>query len=315
MKIIVLYNSVKSVTVGRAEDVLADQDTVKTAEAIAQNLEADHDVSLFEIKENNVSKLKKLKPDLFFNNAFGIGNVPKSEVDLAAILEKTGVPFTGSPARAIALTTDKTLTKQVLQSSNLPTPGENKFPLIVKPKAEDCSLGITEASVVANEQELEMQVNKLKELYSEDVMSEEYIEGRELNVTVLGNGDSAVALPVSEIVFGRKFPGKYKIVDFDAKWEEKTESFKETNGVCPANLSQDILKEVNRVAKVAYKITGCRDYARVDIRLSKDNIPYILEVNANPGIGPSDGAARSARAAGYTYPQFLEAIVSEALKR
>ncbi|MDO8515031.1 MAG: ATP-grasp domain-containing protein [bacterium] len=327
MKIIVLYNLVKTVAVGMSEDILADEDTVKTAKAIAENLTTDHDVSLFEVGEENTGDLKKLKPDLFFNNAFGIGSVPKSEVDLANILEDTKIPFTGSPARAIALTTDKVLTKNILMAKNLPTPkfqvftnGEIpdkklRFPLIVKPIAEDCSLGISDSSVVSDEKDLMIQVHKLRETYSEAVMVEEFIEGRELNITVLGNGIHAVALPVSEIIFGKKYPGKYKIVDFNAKWEEATDNYKETNGVCPAELTPEVLENINKISNEAYQLTGCRDFARVDIRLSKDNTPYILEVNANPGIGPNDGAARSARAAGYSYSQFLQKIINVALER
>lgn len=314
MKIIVLYNKVTSLAVGAPEDILADEDTVKTARAIAENLKNKHNVKLFEITENNIRNIKTLKPDLFFNNAFGIGSIPKSEVELAKILEETKIPFTGSPSRAIDLTTDKVLTKQVLKTANLPVPGEKKYPLIVKPQAEDCSLGITKESIVENEKDLNRQITKIKKLYAEEVMFEEYIEGRELNVSVIGNVKEIEVLPISEIVFGPSFKNKPKIVDFAAKWDETSVNCKETVGVCPAKLSKNIENKVKETALAAFLVTGCKNITRVDIRLSKDNVPYILEVNANPGVGPDDGSTRSARAAGLSYPQFLEKIIQVALE-
>lgn len=305
MKIFVIYNRVGSLAVGNPKDILADDDTVKTAQEIAKTLNGE----LFEINEKTASKLKNLDADVFFNTAFGIGNAPKSEAEVAMLLEKTGKPYTGSNAKAIILTTDKEAAKNVLRAKNLPTPGNIKFPLIVKPSGEDCSLGITQASIVNNKKELNKQVELLKKTYSENVLVEEYIDGRELNVTILGN----TVLPISEIVFGKSFNNKYKIVDFESKWEEETDSFKETTGICPAKLLNNIIEKINQISLEAFRVTGCRDYARVDIRLSKDNKPYILEVNANPGVGSTDGTVRSARAAGYTYKSFLEKIIDEAI--
>ncbi len=328
MKITVVYNRVESLDVGEPEDILADQDTVKTAQEIASALAVlGHDVNLFELSEKNAKELKKLDTDFFFNTAFGIGSAPKSEAEVADLLEKTGKPFSGSDRKAIVLTTDKIATKDILLAADLPTPkfrvfsdGRKlnsllKFPLIVKPNGEDCSLGINESSVVRNRKNLYSQIKQLEESYGESVLVEEYINGRELNVTILGNGEFAEVLPVSEIVFGPCFNNKYKVVDFAAKWEEESASFKETVGVCPAKLKEGIRKKVEEISLEAFNLTGCRDYARVDFRLGKDNIPYILEVNANPAIGHSDGATRSAKAAGYSYAQFLQKIIDIALAR
>lgn len=317
VKIIVLYNLVKTVAVGMSEDILADEDTVKTAKAIAENLPANHEISLFEIKENNIEDLKKIKPDVFFNNAFGIGSISKSEVDLARILEETGVCFTGSGSKALALTTDKVATKEVVSALGVPVPGNSQtnFPLIVKPASEDCSLGINERAVVNNKQELEKQIKFLEKTYSEAVLVEEYIEGRELNVSVIGAGKNTQVLPISEIIFGPSYKNKPKVVDFAAKWEEQTANFKETVGVCPADLPKAVENHVKEVALKSFLATGCKNITRVDIRLSKDNIPFVLEVNANPGVGPTDGSTRSARAAGYSYSQFLQKIINVALER
>lgn len=288
MKIIVIYNRDSS-----GDAVVAD--SVKTSQAIAKNLAAlGYKTALFELK-------KSLPPlphcDVYFNQAWGIGSLV-GEDKVADLLEKTGLPYTGATAAAIRLTEDKAKTKKILSSHGLLTPRFQTinlhFPVIVKPNAEDCSLGITQQSI-----------------FPEPILIEEYIEGRELNATLLGDE----VLPISEIIFGPSFKNKYKIVDYDAKWEEKSAACKETPGVCPAKLSSKLRQKVADLAKKAYVITGCRDYARIDFRLAKDGTPYILEVNANPAIGPKDGAVRSAAAAGYSYPKFLEKIVKLAYAR
>jgi D-alanine-D-alanine ligase len=158
-------------------------------------------------------------------------------------------------------------------------------------------------------------VANLEKIYHEPVLVEEYIDGRELNVTVLGNGKNAKVLPTSEIIFGKSFAHKYKVVDFAAKWQKDSSAYKDTVGFCPAKLSEESKKKIEETCLAAFRITGCRDYARVDIRLSKEGIPFVLEVNANPGVGPEDGATRSALAAGYSYPSFLSEIVKIALLR
>ena len=313
MKITVVYNEVKIKTYGKPEDLLADVDTVKTAEEIALALSSlGYETELFKVDEESVRSLTKSYPtDLFFNNAFGIGSTAKSEADLTGILEKTSKPFSGATSKNIVLTTDKIATKKILAAAMLPVPGNSKFPLIIKPAGEDCSLGISQASVVNNKMELKKQKKLLEKTYAEEVLIEEFIDGRELNVTILGNQ----VLPISEIIFGKSFKSKYKIVDFAAKWEEETDEFKETVGVCPAKLSEGLRRKIEEIALKAFMVTNCRDFARVDMRLDKNNQPYILEVNANPGIGPNDGVVLSAKAAGHSYLSFLQKIVSLALLR
>ncbi|MCL4397723.1 ATP-grasp domain-containing protein [Patescibacteria group bacterium] len=328
MKITVVYNQVTSLEHGDPQDILADEDTVKTAKEIAATLvSAGHQADLFEINEKTIPELLKKDTDFFFNNAYGIGSADKSEGDVADVLKRTGKPYSGSDSRAIILTDNKIATKKVLESQNLPTPAyqvftegtrwdqKMRFPLIIKPSNEHCSLGITEKSVVDNPVDLYERAEQLQQKYAEPVFAEEYIAGREANVTVLGNGAQAVALPISEIVFGPSFAGKYKIVDFAAKWEENSVAYKETVGVSPADLPGDLETQIRELAVRAVQVTGCYDYTRVDFRISEEWRPYILEVNANPAIGPNDGAIRSARVAGYTYPQFLQKVIDVALTR
>lgn len=328
MKIVVIYNHVGSLSFGRPEDILADEDTVKTAGAVAAALiELGHRVQLFSLSNETASKVGKMKPDLFFNLAEGFGDEPKSEAEAAEILEKTGIPYTGSGPETMRLTLDKVATKELLAKHGLLTPRwqvfadhnrldpKLKFPLIVKPGAEDCSLGISQDSVVKTEQEAYRKIREMQKEYPDAVLVEEYVAGRELNVTVLGNGKSTRSLPISEITFGKSFDDKFKFVDFAAKWEENSTAFKDTPGTCPAKLVPTTTRKVMAAAQEAFRLTGCRDYARVDFRLGSGDAPYILEVNDNPAIGPEDGVIRSARAAGMTYSQFIARIVEEAMGR
>lgn len=328
--ITIIYNVVKELSYGSSEDILADEDTVKTAKSIHDELtKVGFKTELFEVNEESIDQLPDLKTDLIFNLCYGIGSIPKTEADVVKVLEKTGIPFTGAVNRAIIITNDKVLTKKVFIENNIPTPAYQIFvsptdridstlsyPLIVKPKNEDCSLGIQNDSVVENETSLRKKLEFLIEFYKEPVLVEEYIDGRELNLTLLGNHDRLTVLPVSEIVFGSSFDtGKWKIVDFDAKWKTASSNYIDTPGVCPAELNYDILKRIKELSIIAYKACGCRDYARIDIRLSRDNIPYFLEINLNPGIAPEDGAIRSAKAAGFSYASFLKEIVRTAISR
>lgn len=328
MKITILYNKVTQIENGKPEDLLADEDTIRTANEINSSLvNLGYLTELFCVDETSVGKITGDYPtDLFFNNAFGIGNASKSEGDLVGIIEKTGIPFTGATEKNIILTSDKVATKDVLQAFEIPTPGfamfssqkkiktDMKFPLFVKPSGEDCSFGITQSSVVQNEAELKKKIAELIELYHEGVLVEEYIEGRELNVSIMGKNKDLFVLPISEIIFGPKFPGKYHIVDFDSKWNECSDFFLETNGVCPAVLDKDVKEKIEKIAEKAFKVTGCRHFARVDMRLDNNGQPWVLEVNANPAIGKKDGFVRSARAAGYNYESFLDFLVKLAVE-
>lgn len=321
MKIVVVYNPARQ-SGQENKDNLVVNDSIITAKAVAFTLESlGHKVTLFELNYSTLADLEKLHPDVFFNQAWGIGDDEDSEAQVAELLEKTGIPYTGSGSEAIKITGDKSLVKNLLQKMSIPTPRfqlvtrgkftlrpDIRFPIIVKPNNEDCSLGIDAKSIFTSKNGLSEKISSLQKRFAEPVLIEEYIDGRELSVSVLGNGRSAKILPVSEIIFGPSFKNKYKIVDFAAKWETETSNWKETNGVCPAKLDAKTLARIKTVSRQSFAIAKCRDYGRVDIRLASDQTPYVLEVNVNPAIGPDDGLVRSAKAAGYTYAQFLDQI-------
>jgi D-alanine-D-alanine ligase len=157
-------------------------------------------------------------------------------------------------------------------------------------------------------------VEKIHWVHRQPALVEEYIEGRELNVSILGNEELQI-LPISEIDFSTMPPGIPRICGYEAKWVETSQEFTHTVPLCPAPLSPEVEDRVKKASLRAYQVLGCRDYARVDIRLSLDEIPYVLEVNANPDISPDAGMTRSAKAAGLAYPQFVGRIVDLAWSR
>lgn len=330
-KITIIYNAVKNLENGEPDDILADEDTIKTVNAIYSALKKEEiNVELFEVNEENYTDLLTYDTSFYFNLCYGIGSIPKTEQEIPRLLEKTGVPYTGATEEGIKLTTDKIATKKIFQSLKVPTPefevfterdrivnGHLGYPLFVKPSLEDCSLGVHSDAVVTNEKQLETKVSRLLKEYHEPILVEKFINTREISVTIIGNDNDIEVLPYSEIIFGESFENnrKWKIVDFDAKWKADTSNYKDTVGVCPAVLKKDVYEKIKEYAIKAYKACGCRDYARMDIRLDEDEVPYFLEINLNPGIGPDDGAIRSAKVAGYNYTNFLKKLIDVSLSR
>lgn len=262
--------------------------------------------------------LSSLDVDLVFNLFEGFCGYPETEAIVPEALSAAGIPFTGCPDKALRLCLDKAGVKVLLKAAGIPTPDfqllnpqmmhmfQLGYPCIVKPRSEDASHGLSEASVVTNAESLEKQVELISKSYG-GALVEEFIDGREFNVTVLGNLQGTV-LPVSEIVY--TLPSeKPRILTFAAKWEPESLYFQGTRAVCPAEISADERENINRIALAAYRLLDCRGYARVDMRMDKEGRPNVIEVNPNPDISPDAGAARQAKVAAMTYTQFINTIV------
>ena len=306
--------------------------------AVLSRLEAVREALLFlgyrvkklEMKEDLIPMMGEIvasRTDLIFNLCEEFGGQPRLEMHVAALLELLNIPFTGSSALILGLSQDKGRTKSILSHHSVPTPayevvapGEEpgthslRFPLIVKPLSEDASLGISNEALVHDRPPLLQQVQKVHRFHRQPALVEEYIDGRELNVSILGNEDPLI-LPISEIDFSTMPVGIPRICGYEAKWVESSQEFTHTIPRCPASLSPEEEARVRTVSLKAYRVMGLRDYARVDIRLSAEGIPYLLEVNANPDISPDAGMTRSAKAAGLLYPQMIGRIVDLAWAR
>ena len=330
MKIGILYNIVNKLERGDPADIIADQDILNTVKGVGDALKsAGHEVSMIPVDSQLYEKLKSSKLDLVFNLGEGIGGNVIAEAYIPAMLELLAIPYTGSNFLTLSVCLDKSRTKQILMSNDIPTPKfqifkessdalnpELKFPMIVKPIHEDASIGITNDSVVSDEAKLRERLTYIIKNYKQNAIVEEFIDGREVNVSIIGNRELC-ALPVEELEFRDIPEGTFKICSYQAKWMPDTEIFKKTVPVCPAaNLPKNVENKVKRLALAAYRIMECQDYARVDIRIDKDNNPFILEVNPNPDIGPVDTAfTRAASASGIDYNALIMKIVDFAIER
>jgi D-alanine-D-alanine ligase len=273
--------------------------------------------------------IEEKEPDLIFNLCESVGDESTHEMFVAGLYELMGVPYTGASAFSLGMCQNKARTKQVLSFHKIRVPKfalyknanevneeefDLRFPVIVKPSLEDASVGIDNGSIVDTIPALRKRVRTIYQNYDQAALVDEYIEGRELNVAVIGNR-RLIVLPISEIDFSG-LPADYPhIVTYNAKWMEATSEYKGTVGVCPAPLSQEIERQAKEIALKCYRIMGCRDYARVDMRLDKNNNLYVIEVNPNPDISDDAGFARSARAYGLAFDEIINKIVEYALER
>jgi D-alanine-D-alanine ligase len=272
--------------------------------------------------------LRNEKPDLVFNLVESLENEAAQEMNVAGLYELLRIPYTGAGPLALGTALNKPRVKEILSSAGIRTPkfqvfepaarivlrADIPYPLIVKPAREDASAGIAEESVVYSPAELRKRIHYIFEEFEQPALVEQYIDGRELNVAILGN-KPPVVFPISEIDFSGLTEGMHHIVSYEAKWMHGTVAYEGTKGVCPAPLSAAMELKLKTLALRCYELIGLRDYARVDIRLSRDNVPYVLETNPNPDISDDAGFARSARAQGYTFADTIGKIVEVALLR
>lgn len=330
MRIAVCYNQTPKNSIhGESRDRIADSGSFDQAKAVLQTLQQlGHQAELIALADNLLEFLRKVEhfsPDLAFNFCEGFWGNAHLEMNVAGIFELLQLPFSGSSPLCLGLTQDKVRAKSLMIQQGLPTPpfclaelGNERpdtagmtFPLIVKPPFEDASQGIEAASVVDSLLQLKQRIRYIHEVYRQPALIEEFIAGRELNVAILGDKNLTI-LPTAEITFAANLPRK--IVCFESKWSPQSSAYQGTIPVCPATITEAETKLVNKVGLQAFKLFGCRDYARIDIRLH-NQIPYILEINANPDISPDAGFARAACVSGLPYPQLIEQILECASKR
>jgi D-alanine-D-alanine ligase len=275
--------------------------------------------------EQAQEKLRELKAGLIFNLFEGFDDCPETEAVVAQTLAELGLTYTGCPSDVLALALNKARTKAIMESVGIDTPRyqllspetlflfDLSYPCIVKPDGEDASHGLTEDSVVFDFIQLERQVSKISQLFGGKALVEEYINGREFNITVWGIREPST-LPITEIVYS--LPSDLpRILTFEAKWDKQSTYFKGTKPVCPADIGTELRNKIETIALTVFKVLNCSGYLRLDMRANSDECPSVIEVNPNPDISPGTGAARQAKATGMRYSQFIGKIVSLALER
>ena len=272
-------------------------------------------------------RIGSFAPAAVFNLCESIDGIASLEPLLPMLLERAGFAYTGSPPLTLGLAVHKHRAKDVLRGAGVPTPEAAllttpdvsrvslQFPLIVKPAREDASVGISLQSVVHDRAALERQVTYVLGHYRQPALVERYIEGREIYVSMLGRPEGgAQILPLYEIDFSEMPAGAPRIVSFDGKWVESSPEFRGTKPV-PCTLSPDLMARLTDAAETAFAAMELRDYARLDVRLSADGTPYVIDVNPNCDLSDGAGFARAASAAGLGYDAMVGRIVELALQR
>jgi D-alanine-D-alanine ligase len=315
-----------------AQDPEFTQEAKSTTEYhVIQTLrELGHSVSILGSEDDIaiiVTTLKEKKPDLVFNLTEQLCGDRCMDMNIAAVLEMLDIPFTGSGPEGLMLCRDKTLCKQLLTAHRIRVPGfasieQNKkvripkslrYPLVVKPAFEDSSEGISNASLVNNEAALRERVKFVHEGWDQPVIAEEYIEGKELYVGIIGNKRLTV-LPIRECFFDSDNPEGPQLATYRVKWNAE---YREKWGINFgfAKLDAVTRKNIERICKKVYRLLQIRDYGRIDIRLTPENKIVVLEVNANADIAYGEEVAEAAEKAGIKYEELIDRIIHLALSR
>jgi D-alanine-D-alanine ligase len=268
--------------------------------------------------------VNRVQPDLVFNLVESVEGHGRLIYMAAAVLDFLRVPYTGAPTDAIFLTTNKLLTKRVLEASGIPTPPYFRYqdlltaqgpfdqPYIIKSVWEHASVGLDEDSVVfaADSGELLAQMERRKENLGGECFAEAYVEGREFNVSVLASDAGPEILPLAEMKFMNYPPGKWRVVGYRAKWDESSHEYRNT--VRSFRFSPDdepLLVELREIARKCWSLFGLRGYGRVDFRVDRLNRPSVLEINANPCLSPDAGFFAAATQAGLSYREMVRRII------
>nr|CBH37123.1 putative D-alanine--D-alanine ligase [uncultured archaeon]CBH37244.1 putative D-alanine--D-alanine ligase [uncultured archaeon] len=335
MKVALLYNGIKrDMLINSALDKIAELDSSETIDYVREALMADgNEVILIEADGDAYGKLKEERRDIdiVFNIAEGLRGESR-ESYIPAICDMLEIPYTGSGVLTLGLCLNKVRTKEILRYYGIPTPDfwlfrsknekldlelELKFPLIVKLLHEGSQMGLSSDSIVCSEEDLRDRVAYLMHEYGEPVIVEEFLDGREFTVGILGN-EKPIILPIVEALFeeGQKmrlFTPDKPLLPFIPKGVAI--NLKERS-VCPADVDEDLRSEIEEIALNAYRALDCRDWCRIDLRMTRDgDIPNVLELNPIAGIDPSYLLPRAAKAAGISYKRLINMILEFGAKR
>ncbi|MCM8763450.1 MAG: ATP-grasp domain-containing protein [Candidatus Omnitrophica bacterium] len=270
---------------------------------------------------NLLENIDNLGVDIVFNISEGLtGRNRESQVPI--LLEMKNIPFVGSDGLTLALTLDKIMTKKIMIAEKIPTPkffeaksSENyemdslKYPLIVKPRFEGSSKGLSDKSRVENEAQLKEQIDFIVKTYKQPALVEEFISGSEYTVAIIGNDENLEVFPPVQI----KIDGRLKLGDkfytFNRIFSDRLEY------ICPAKINASLRDKIMDLARRTYLAVECRDFGRVDFRIDEEGRPYVLEINPLPSLSTEDVFMTIARYLGTTYSSMIDKIIKSALKR
>jgi len=317
-----LYNQDPSWTFQEKKEV--DQVSSHLGQAVSG---VGHPITLLPLSDNDLSAaLRPFDPDshVIFNWCESLPDVPKSEALVTRILESMGFAFTGADASTLERSQDKRAMKELFQRAGIPTPawrlcespdadGWNLFPAIVKAANEHCSEGLTRESVVMNETELQTRVAYVLDTFRQPALVEDFIDGREFHVSLWGNGVIEMLPPV-EMDFSQFKDIHDRLCTYESKFVPGSVHYEGIHTLLPAPLEEEESRRLYDVCQAAYRVIGCRDYGRIDVRM-RDGIFHVLEVNPNADISADASFACAAELAGYSYGEAGSRIVRLAANR
>jgi D-alanine-D-alanine ligase len=324
-KIAIVYCSLDDFPLELEQESIPDSEEEEIAVAVKAALESQgFDADILTIHPDRLETLAEYS--WIFNLVESILGYDDLLYKIACGMEDLGLRFTGSSATTLWTCQDKAKTKEILVERGLLTPAYRvikpeqavetglNFPLFVKPVSLESHIGISSNSVVYTPTELDAKVNEIHRLYKQAALVEEYIEGRDISVAVLGNGAALQVLPLSEVVFLSGFIGP-KVQTYESTWIEGSIAYANNIAVCPCSLDDRTRDLMIEMARSSYNALGCWDYARIDFRL-KGEKPYVLEVNPNPCLYPElAGFIVSSQVAGMDYSTTICKILESAMQR
>ena len=290
-----------------------------------------HEVKMLGVRSDLAlirSTVEEFKPDIVFNLLEEFHDQPLYDQNVVSFLELIPVSYTGCNPRGMILSRDKALARKVLTYHRIPgpefavfhkgrkvkRPKKLNFPLFIKSQIEEASLGISQASIVDNERDFLERVAFMHEKHNTDVIAEEFIDGRELYVGLIGN-ERLTTLPIWELVFENMPEGAPRIATRRVKWDAK---YQKKHGITSRearDLSPELKKRIENLCRRTYRALGISGYARIDLRLRPNGDVFIIEANPNPEVADGEDFADSARKAGYSYEALLQKILALGLKR
>jgi D-alanine-D-alanine ligase len=310
-------------------DFASESDVLESVDEVEKVLTPDE----FEVKRLGyardprilLNELERCKPDVVFNLFEGEADRTATEVYHAALLEWTRVPFTGSASAALAIGRDKVRTKYLLQGAGLRSAAfavwdrpssmawPHGWPAIVKPACQDASVGIDQGSVVTSQEQLETRAALLFERFGGPILVEQFIDGREFHVNLIEENGQPRVLPPTEIRFAAG-EGYWPVYTYEGKWNESSVEYKNTPLDTGLALPSPLREHVDEICSAAFQLVGMRDYGRVDLRVTPEGEPFVLEVNPNPYLN-SIALVDGLKAVGRNFPEFIRGMVRETLGR
>ena len=332
LHIALIYNGSSEVAPESPTDRASTADLLEMIRMMARTLRRlGHQVTILPLTTDFFAfqrKLRRLNPDVVFNQFEDFAHGATDDMRLVAMLRLMGYPHTGAPALALGLSHYKFTIASLLAGAGVPIPPntalletvgavkehKGRFPMIVQPSQEHAGLGLGRDSIVSSKKALRQKVRDILREFRQPALVQRFLPGREFNVGILG-GRKMRVLPLAEVNYTELPPDVPPIMSYAAKWLEDTVEYQKTSIVCPAPVEPELARRIEKVALSAFRAVGGWGYGRVDVRLDEAGEPCVLDINCNCCLDEGMGLARSAEQAGISYPQLLETIIRAALER